>query len=139
MYPAALGFLLQSVAAGMPAGHSLCIGCKQGGWRIAEPCAADSRPDCCAERAPRAAQAPATLPLLEPERSCGCFDVPLVTGVSATATAACTDLVLVLAKLCVPAAASDLENAPATAVAPGGLRSPPALAAPLSRHTVLLV
>ncbi len=140
----ALGFLLQSLCMGIPAGHSLCIGCNHGGWTVNAPCEQGGGPNCCeGDDEPESADNSGR-PMAHSERQCGCIDVPLISGTAVTASAPRSDVTdtqvfkaaVVVAIL--PPTMTVLSQF--TAVRPrAGPSLPPRLLTPQSRRTVLVL
>jgi hypothetical protein len=83
---AGVGFLFQSMWAGVPSGHGLCLGCDNNGgwgWTISKPCVPGVR-DCCDEDHDADEIQRASGPAAHGSNECGCVDVPL-NGSVATA------------------------------------------------------
>jgi len=82
---ASLGFLFQSIWAGVPNGHGLCLGCERDGgwgWTISEPCVPGVR-DCCEEDHEADESRLASGPIAHSSDECGCVDVPLNGSIAA--------------------------------------------------------
>lgn len=76
---AVAGFLFQSVWAGVPDGHRLCIGCERDGewgWTISEPCV-PGVPECCEQEHDLDPVEVGPAPMTHGANECGCIDVPL--------------------------------------------------------------
>lgn len=79
-----LGFLVQSLTGGIPAGQVLCIGCEGGsGWAISDPCTPESGVNCCSEADHAIADDDSAAPMIGGLAECDCSDVPLISGAAA--------------------------------------------------------
>jgi len=149
---ASVGFLFQSMWAGMPSGHGLCLGCERDGgwgWTISEPCEPAVR-DCCEEDHEAAESRSASVPPSHGSNDCGCVDVPM-SGSVATAVvgpvradrSAAECFKGAPAKQWMPAGdALSLARHPARWARAGPMwmaGTPPRLLAPMARMTVLTV
>jgi hypothetical protein len=140
----ALGFLLQSLCMGIPAGLSLCIGCKHGGWIVSAPCEHGGGPNCCEGEGEVEGPGDPMLPVAHGERDCGCIDIPLMSGTAMTASAPridslTTHLFTAAAPVAILPPGMNVASG-CTAIRPrAGPSSPPRLLAPSSRRTVLVL
>jgi len=79
------GVLAQAVTGAVSPGHSLCIGCGTLGWSIGPACDPAEWSDCCDEHDDHALVHSDSIE--EPGSDCGCFDVPLAGGSTASLSA----------------------------------------------------
>lgn len=139
------GFLIQSLCAGFPAGHSLCIGCEHGGWTICTPDSIEAPSKCCeGDDDPPKPSADHSTPVFQGKDECGCIDVPLATGLGVTISSPRVDppdfRVFTLAVVLALEPTSLIVEPQCGGIWPrAGPPDPPRQLAPSSRCTVLVL
>lgn len=133
--------LLQSLGAVMPSGSSLCIGCEEGGWSIAQPVTVPGGGACCADEIGQADGREVTL---RDADECGCLRIPIGAGFDLMPPVARAKApgVQALLPTSVVACVARVEAPELAFRAPGpraGPMTPVRLLAPMSRCTVLLL
>lgn len=140
------GFLVQTLCAGFPAGHTLCIGCEHGGWTICAPANVEAPSRCCDGDDDHDDALPPdhSLPTFQGKNECGCIDVPLIGGLCVTMPSPRIDAsdfnVFRLATALALDPTSLIVVPTCEGTWPGaGPRDPPRLLMPSSRCTVLVL
>ena len=140
----AASILVQSLWAGVPGGLSLCIGCDEGGWSLAQAGEPVNGAACCAGDPEPSGPADQTVAARCETGACDCIRIPMRTApdltlVAPRAGAPTTTTVLPLHVVAFLPLAHEPPSARHARPPRAGPSTPPRLLTPMSRCTVLLL